>query len=50
VVSPFVDLIGRSNILAFASHNLEMPRMIRAMLLESGTIVATGSVDELVHR
>jgi ABC-2 type transport system ATP-binding protein len=46
------DLVSQSSILILASHTAELLRSVcnRAVLLEAGAIVATGTVDEILDR
>jgi ABC-type polysaccharide/polyol phosphate transport system ATPase subunit len=46
-----LDLVERSSILIFASHNVDLLRYVcnRAALLSAGEIVAIGTVDEMIE-
>lgn len=51
VAQRVAELIARSRMLVLASHSLDLIRSLcnRAILLESGRIVATGSPDEVIE-
>jgi ABC-type polysaccharide/polyol phosphate transport system ATPase subunit len=44
------DLMGRSRILVLASHSVDLVKSIcnKAVLMQEGQIMATGSTDEIL--